>query len=141
MWITIKNGESRAIPTFRNGCKSSENLVDDRVPEHRDSHASSSHESSLEPALVRSADFGNYCVYTHFPKDRNCEICQRTKISRTPCRRRTGRVVPRAENLADLITADHKVLSEGSDTTGSIGWPSLAPPLHIDDCFEIHILH
>ena len=26
-----------------------ENLVDDRVPEHRDSHASSSHEVSLEP--------------------------------------------------------------------------------------------
>ena len=33
-----------------------ENLVNDRVPEHRDSHASSSHESSLEPTLARSAD-------------------------------------------------------------------------------------
>ena len=31
-----------------------ENLVDDRVPEHRDSHASSSHELSLE--LTRSVD-------------------------------------------------------------------------------------
>ena len=31
-----------------------ENLVDDRVPEHSDSHASSSHESSLEP--TRSVD-------------------------------------------------------------------------------------
>ena len=28
-----------------------ENLVDERVPEHRDSHASSSHEPSLEPAI------------------------------------------------------------------------------------------
>ena len=28
-----------------------------------------------------------------------------------------------------------------TDTPGSIGWPSLAPRLHIDDCFEIHILH
>ena len=26
-----------------------ENLVDERVPEHRDSHASSSHQPSLEP--------------------------------------------------------------------------------------------
>ena len=26
-------------------------------------------------------------------------------------------------------------------TTGSIGWPSLAPRLHIDDCFEIHNFH
>ena len=30
-----------------------ENLVDDRVPEHRDSHASSSHELSLEPTSTR----------------------------------------------------------------------------------------
>ena len=31
-----------------------ENLVDDRVPERRDTHASSSHGSSLEPTLARS---------------------------------------------------------------------------------------
>ena len=30
-----------------------ENLVDERVPEHRDSHASSSHEVSLEPTPKR----------------------------------------------------------------------------------------
>ena len=57
-----------------------ENLVDDRVPERRDSHASSSHEPSLE--RTRSADLGKHSVYTHFPKDRNCEICKRTKITR-----------------------------------------------------------
>ena len=28
-----------------------------------------------------------------------------------------------------------------ADTTGSIGWPSNAQRLHIDDCFEIHNLH
>ena len=33
--------------------------MDDRVPEHRDSHASSSHELSVEPALARSADLVN----------------------------------------------------------------------------------
>ena len=57
-----------------------ENLVDDRVPEHRDSHASSSHEVSLEPTSTRSKDLGKYSVYTHFPKDRHCEICQRTNL-------------------------------------------------------------
>ena len=88
--------------------------MDERVPEHRDSHASSSHELSLEP--MRSVDLGKHSVYTHFPKDRNCEICQRTKITRAPCRRRIGRVVPRAENFGDLITADHKVLSEGCES-------------------------
>ena len=42
--------------------------------------------------------------------------CQRTKITRAPCRRRIGRVVPRAEKFCDLITADHKVLSEGCES-------------------------
>ena len=49
-------------------------------------------------------------------KDRNCEICQRTKITRAPCSRRIGRVVLRAENFGDLITADHKVLSESCES-------------------------
>ena len=41
--------------------------MDDRVPERRDSHASSSHEPSLEP--FRSVDLGKHSVDTHFPKD------------------------------------------------------------------------
>ena len=51
-----------------------------------------------------------------FPEDRNCEICQRTKITRAPCRRRNGGAVPRAENVGDLITADHKVLSDNCES-------------------------
>ena len=89
-----------------------ENLVDDEIPEHGDSHATSSHEASLEPILKRREDLSEHSVYTHFPKDRNFEICQRTKITRAPCRRRDGGVVLRAENFGDLMTADHKVLSE-----------------------------
>ena len=93
-----------------------ENLVDDRVPEHRDSHAISSHEVSLELTFKRREDLGKHSVYTHFPEDRNCEICQRTEITRALCRRRIGRVVPRAEKFGDLITADHKVLSESCES-------------------------
>ena len=93
-----------------------ENLVDDRVPEHRDSHASSSHELSLEPTSTRSEDLGKQSVFSHFPKDRNCEICQRTNITRAPCRRRIGGAVPRAEIFGNLITADHKVLSESCES-------------------------
>ena len=73
--------------------------MDDRVPERRDSHASSSHEPSLEPTPARSVDLGKHSVFSHFPKVRNCEICQRTRITRAPCRRRIGRAVHRAENL------------------------------------------
>ena len=93
-----------------------ENLVDHRVPEHRDSHASSCHEVSLEPTPSRSVDLGKHSVYTRFPKDRNYEMCQRTKITRAPCRRRIGEAVPRAANFGDLITADHKVLSDNCES-------------------------
>ena len=90
----------------------SENLGDDEIPEHGDSHASSSHEVSLEPTFKRREDLCNTVFILVFSKDRNCEICQRTKISRAPCRRRNGGAVLRAENFGDLITADHKVLSD-----------------------------
>ena len=41
-------------------------LVDDRVPERRDSHGSSSHVPSLEPTPARSADLGKQCfILTH----------------------------------------------------------------------------
>ena len=43
-----------------------ENLVDDEVPEHRDSHASSSHEVSLEPTIKRREDLGKHSSYS-FP--------------------------------------------------------------------------
>ena len=93
-----------------------ENLVDDEIPLQGGSHAHSSHEVSLEPTTKRREDLGKHSVYTHFPKDRNCEICKRTKITRAPCRRRNGEAVPRAEKFDDLITADHKVLSEGCES-------------------------
>ena len=92
------------------------NLVDDEIHEHGDTHASSSHEVSLEPTFKRREDLGKHSVYTHFPKDRNCDISQRTKITRAPCRRRNGGTVPRAESFGDLITADHKVLSDNCES-------------------------
>ena len=93
-----------------------ENMVDDEIPLQGGSHASSSHEASLEPITKRREDLGKHNVHTHFPKDRNCEICKRTKITRAPCRRRKGEAVPRAVNFGDLITADHKVLSDNCES-------------------------
>ena len=76
--------------------------------------ASTSHDSDSErPTKVVSR---KHSVCTHFPRDRNCEVYKRTKITRAPCRRRIGRAVPRAEIFGDLITADHKVLSEGRES-------------------------
>ena len=93
-----------------------ENLVDDEIPLQGGSHASSSHEASLEPITKRREDLVKHNVHTHFPKDRNCEICKRTKITRAPCRRRKGEAVARADNFGDLITADHKVLSDNCES-------------------------
>ena len=62
--------------------------MDDRVPEHRDSHASSSHEPSLEPTPTRSVDLGKHSVYTHFHR--------KTEIARSA--RRPKLQGPRAED-------------------------------------------
>ena len=59
--------------------------MDESVPELHESLPSSIHEP--------------HSVCSHFPKDRNCEICHRTKITRAPC-----------------ITADHEILSEGCES-------------------------
>ena len=93
-----------------------ENLEDDEIPLQGGSHASSSQEASLEPTTKRREDLGKHNVHTHFPKDRNCEFCKRTKITRAPCRRRNGEAAPRAVNFGDLITADHKVLSDNCES-------------------------
>ena len=68
-----------------------------------------------EPTSKRREDLGMHSE-NHFLKGRNCEICQRTKITRAPCRRRKGEAVPRAVNFGDLITADHKVLSDNCES-------------------------
>ena len=96
------------------------NLVDESgpfetLPEDRDT-ASSSHELPMESRAKVELGSGNHSAYTHFPKDPNCDICLKTKITRASCRRRAGRVVPRAGNFGDLITADHKTLSGESES-------------------------
>ena len=55
-------------------------------------------------------------IKIHFPNDRNCEVWLRTKMTRAPCRRRTGEAPLRAEKFGDLMMADHEVLNEGSES-------------------------
>ena len=105
--------------------------MDDESPLQGGSHASSSHEVSLEPTTKRREDLGKHSVHTHFPKDRNCVICKRTKITSSPCRRRNGGAVPRAENFGDLITADHKVLSDTICSRGAGSSHSMDPGVSV----------
>ena len=89
-----------------------ENLVDDSVPEHRDAPSSVNYLQSRKQKWYR----GKHSIFSHFPRDRNCDICLRTKITRALCRKRVGTVVPRAETFGDLITADHTFFREGCES-------------------------
>ena len=100
-----------------------ENLVDDEIPLQGGSHASSSHEVSLEPTTKRREDLGKHSVYTHSPKDRNCEVCKRTKICRgnkpcTSCSRTNGYVKLRTNGYdiaytftLNNITLEHNAMN------------------------------
>ena len=73
-----------------------ETLVDEststvprRNPEQGSQDTSkSSHELPMEPRARVEPVSGKHSVSTHFPKDPNCDICLKTKITRTSCRRR-----------------------------------------------------
>ena len=67
------------------------------APKDQDT-SKSSHELPMEPRAKVELGSGKHSVFTHFPKDPNCDICLKTKITRASCRRRTGTVVPRAEH-------------------------------------------
>ena len=87
-----------------------ENLEDRDVPALRDTLADTSRDSDRERRTKVVSR--RHSIFTHFPKDRNCHVRKRTKITRAPCRTRTGDAVPRTEKFGDLKTADHKFLSE-----------------------------
>ena len=106
----LQSDELQGVPDWLQEFK--HGLVDESAPEQRDT-SSSSHELLLEPRA--KLESGKHNIFTHFPKDRICDICLRTKFTRASCRRRTGTVVPKADNFGDLITADHKVPSEGCE--------------------------
>ena len=83
-----------------------EHLVDGDASASGSEAAGSCEPRSSEPRPTVESE--KYDVCTHFPKDRNCEVCRKTKITRALCRKHTHRV----EKNDDLITADHKVLNE-----------------------------
>ena len=81
---------------------------------HAPAHISQDSDSEhLEKVVTKSR---KHSIYIHFPKDRNCDFCLRTTITKAFCRRRIGEALLRAEKFGDLITADHKVLSEGGES-------------------------
>ena len=114
-----------------------ENFVDEststepwRNPEQGSPDASkSSHELPMEPRAKVEPGSSKHSVLTHFPKDPNCDFCLKTKITKASCRRLAGTVVLRTELFGDLITADHKVLSEGCESRNNHRYAVVVPDL------------
>ena len=84
----LQSDELQSVPDwlqeFRHGLvEFKEELIDESVPEHRDT-SSSSHDLPLDPRANAVPSKHNH--FTYFPKDRNCDICLRTKITRACCR-------------------------------------------------------
>ena len=73
-----------------------ENLVDESTSEkrrgdlmQRSAHtSSSSHYSPMGPRAKVEPGSGKHSVCTHPPKDLDCDICLKRKITRASCRRR-----------------------------------------------------
>ena len=95
-----------ACEIFRRGWKSSQKISKIQKCQHPQTFLMTQIRNILRKWHPRSTVF----ILTS-QKKRNCEVCRRTKITRAPCRRRTGEPVPRAEKSGDLVTTDHKVLN------------------------------
>ena len=75
MWITHTNGVTPSSSEIREWLqKFRESLVDESVPEPHGARVPE--ERSLE--ALRRVVTAKHSIYSHSPKDRNCEICQRT---------------------------------------------------------------
>ena len=109
----------------RIGCRSSESfLVDESTPlepwgkpalEDRDT-SSSSHELPMESRAKVEPGLGQHSVVTHFPKGPQLRCLPEDENNEASCRRRANAVVPRAEHFGDLTAAEHKILSESSES-------------------------
>ena len=130
--VTLKHRETKAILPKKNIKKDniqvtihrlrdlpewSEEFTDSPEDTEVPGLANTSHDSDSERTTKVATR--KRSMETHFQRDRNCEICKRTKRTRVPCRRRIGETVSRAEKFGDLISADHKVLNEGSESRHS----------------------
>ena len=98
-----------------------ENLVDDSTqtepwnnPEQGSQDTSkSSHELPMAPRAKVEPGSGKHSVFTHFPKDPNCDICLKTREQGLLAEDVLVQSCPK-RNM--LLAADHKILSEESES-------------------------
>ena len=114
MKTTKEYGETRCV-ICQNGLKSLRRILWTRVSQNTETHPRVLLVNYLQSRKEKWCRVSTVFIIT----SRRTEIATFTsepKLQRLPCRKRTGTVVPRAENFGDLITADHKVLGEGCES-------------------------
>ena len=65
-----------------------------------------SQDSDSERPTKVTSKLRKHSIFILLSRERDYEVCKRTKIIKTPYRRRTDEAVPRTEKFCDLITAD-----------------------------------
>ena len=90
--------------------------MDDRVPELRDSHTSSSHEPSLEPTPTRSVDLGKHSLKLTSRKTEIARSVRGPKLQEPRAEDALAEPYLVQTNFGDLITADHTVLSDNCES-------------------------
>ena len=89
----------------------------------------SSHELPVEPRAKVEPRSGEHSVFTHFPKDPNCDICLKTKITRFLAQDAMVESYLVLKKFGDLISADHKVRSEESESRNNHRYAVVAQDL------------
>ena len=90
--------------------------MDDEIPEHRDSHARSSHEPSLEPTPSRSEDWVNTVFILTSLKTEIARSVRGPKSQGHRVEDALAEPYLLQKILVILITADHKVLSDNCES-------------------------
>ena len=107
-----KEDPVQGIPEWLQPFTENLDYLETHVPTHTSERENSDSEGLFKSGRFLQKTTRKHRIYTHFPKDRNCDVRLRTNITRSPCRTRLKGSIPRAEKFGDMKTADHKILNE-----------------------------
>ena len=78
-------------------------------------------DTTSKKSIIVSHTRGNHNLFTHHPKDPNCEACEKTKTTRAMCRIKSKKRVDGiaiSTKIGDLITADDKIQNVENESRG-----------------------
>ena len=81
--------------------------------------------------MVEKSRLRKQSIYTHFPEDRNCDVCFEDQNYEVSMQKTPTGIYSASRNIRDLITADHKVLNEECESrktiTDTLSWFKILP--------------